>query len=378
MCIKISHSMNNITLNNNKAEYRDKLIGQIIAERLEAKDMKQSELCDLTGIAKPVLNDIIKGRRNLTAEMAVLIESALGISADMLLTVQIQYELEKAYNDPRISSQIQSMSDWEIMSKHISLPVLKKLYTLNSGVKDKVMSVMRMFKVSDINEFIDTVKKEQIQTYYKKSEKLNIDNKALFTWKYYCIDIASQIPVDVAFNKNNIDTLNQEIKTILTENHNTYDRIQNIFYNYGIRLLYINKEGQVPVDGMSFWYGNNPTVVLTRRLPNIDNFAFSVMHELGHVKMHLQQDEQVYVNLDSKNFDEKETEANDYAMNSFISQKDWDEFMYKIKDFNPYTVYIPIAKEAKRLNINPQILYGRYMHDTGLYRLRRVFQTEVC
>ena len=73
------------------------MVGNIILEELDAKGMKQSELCDLTGISKPILNDVVKGRRNITAEMAVLIESALGLSADKLLMAQMQYELDKAY-----------------------------------------------------------------------------------------------------------------------------------------------------------------------------------------------------------------------------------------------------------------------------------------
>lgn len=353
-------------------------VGEIIYGRLESKGMKQSELCDLTGIAKPILNDVIKGRRNLTAEMAVLIESALGLSADQLLMVQMQNELDRAYNDSKIINQLQCMSNWEIMSKYLSLPVLKKLGLPNSGVKDKVSMAMEMFHTTDIEEFNKIAEQEQEQAYYKKSEKLIVDKKALFTWKYYCIDVASKTAISTSFNKNAIENLKQEAKFILLKNNDTYNRMQKAFNSYGIRLLYINnKEGQVPVDGMSFWFGENPTVVITRRLQNIDNFAFAVMHELGHIKMHLKKDCQALVNLDGKDIDEKEAQANDYARDAFISKEEWDKFMSQIKDINPYTVYLPIKEVARKHNVNPQILYGRYMHDTGLYRLQRVFTTEI-
>ena len=352
-------------------------VGSIISERLEAKEMKQSELCDLTGIAKPILNDIIKGRRNLTAEMAVLIESALGLSADRLLSIQMQNELDRAYNDSKVITQLQCMSNWEIMSEYLSIPVLKKLGLPNGGVKDKVSMAMEMFHVTTIEEFNSIAEREQEQAYYKKSEKLVMAKKALFTWKYYCFDEASKITISASFDKNSIEDLKQEAKTILLENRNAYHRMQESFNNHGIRLLYINKEGQVPVDGMSFWFGKNPTVVITRRMQNIDNFAFSIMHELGHVKMHLKQDCQALVNLDGEELDEMEAQANEYALNAFISNEEWNSFMSRIKNVNPYTVHIPIKNEAKRLNVNPQILYGRYMHDMGLYRLRRVFPTNV-
>lgn len=352
-------------------------VGEMISEILESNGMKQSELCNLTGIAKPVLNEVIKERRNLTAEMAVLIESALGLSADMLLTLQMQNELDKAYNDSKAISQLQSMSDWGIMSEYLSMPVLKKLGLLKNQVAENVSAAMQMLHVKNIKEFDTIAKQEQGQAYYKKSDKLTVDKKALFTWKYYCVDVASNIHLDAVFTPNDIDDLKQEAKKILLENNNTYNRMKMAFNSHGIRLLYIGKEGQIPVDGMSFWIGDNPTVIITRRLQNIDNFAFAVMHELGHVKMHLKKDSHALLNLDGKDLDEKEAEANEYARDAFVSKDEWRRFMLSLKDVNPYSVHIYIAKEAKKLNVNPQILYGRYMHDTNLSRLRRVFPIDV-
>lgn len=352
-------------------------IGQFLQDTLEAKNMTQSELCEMTSIAKSVFNDVIKGRRSLTAEMAVLIESALGVSADSLMQMQVSCELEKAYNDKRVMSLVQKMSDWETIRKSVSIPTLKKLNLLKSNTAENVDAVLGLCHVSNVDEFSRKTRQEKSQAYYKKSDKLTVDNATLFTWKCYCIDEALKTLIDTRFNKDSVSLLKNELVAIFTENKNTYNRIQDAFYNYGIRMLYINKVGQVPVDGMSFWLDDNPTVIITKRLPNIDNLAFSVMHELGHVIMHLEPNDNTYINLDGESFDEYEEEANAFAREAFFPQKEWDEFMHRIKNCNPFAVHAPIKREADKLGINPQILYGRYMHDTGLYRLRRVFETEV-
>lgn len=354
-----------------------KNVGDIILEALEAKDMKQSELSDLTGITKSVLNDVIKGRRNISAEMAVLVESALGLSADMILTIQTKNELEKAYNDAKILSQLRCMSDWSEMNSQVSTVVLKKVGLLKSNVKDKVETTMRMFHVKDLDDFKKLAKLERGQAYFKKSDKLHIDKSALFTWKYYCFDVASKVQIEKSFNRSSIDELRQELNAIFLQNNDTYNRIQQAFNGHGIRFLYIDKVGQVPVDGLSFWKDENPTVIITRRLPHIDNLAFSVMHELGHIKMHLKKSSDAFINLDGVDIDTIEAEANKYARDSFVSQEEWENFMSNVSRYNPYTVHIPIKSEANKLGVNPQILFGRYMHDTGLYRLRRVFPTEV-
>ena len=353
-------------------------VGKIISERLVALGMKQCELSDLTGITKPALNDVIKERRSLTAEMAVLIESALGISADMLLAVQNKVELDKAYSNAKILSQLQCMEEWSEMEGAVSAVVLKKIGLLKNNVKHKVEMAKKLFHVETIDEFHQLTDREQTEPYFKKSDKLNVDSAALFTWKYYCYDCASKVIMSKTFDSDGIDSLNEELKAILANNNDTYNRVQRAFEDYGIRFLYIKKIGQVPVDGLPFWRDNNPTVVITRRLPNIDNFAFSIMHELGHVKLHLKKnDVGSLVNIDGVDIDTKEAQANEYARNSFVPQSEWDRFMHQISTLNPYSVSAPIRREAERLGVHPQILYGRYMHDTGLYRLRRVFETEV-
>ena len=47
-------------------------VGEVIKDELSARNMKQSELSGLTGIQRPILNDVIKGKRSLTPEMALL------------------------------------------------------------------------------------------------------------------------------------------------------------------------------------------------------------------------------------------------------------------------------------------------------------------
>ena len=43
----------------------------------------------------------------------------------------------------------------------------------------------------------------------------------------------------------------------------------------------------MPVDDYSFWEGNNPTIVITKRIQRIDNPAYVLFHELGHICLHL-------------------------------------------------------------------------------------------
>ena len=68
-------------------------VGEVIKDELAARNMKQSELSKLTGIQKSNLNDVIKGKRALTPEMALLID------------IQTQYDLYVAKQSERVVLQ---------------------------------------------------------------------------------------------------------------------------------------------------------------------------------------------------------------------------------------------------------------------------------
>lgn len=67
-------------------------VGEVIKDELTARNMKQSELSELTGIQQSTLGDIINGKLSLTPEMALSLEKTLGISSEFLMNIQAQYE----------------------------------------------------------------------------------------------------------------------------------------------------------------------------------------------------------------------------------------------------------------------------------------------
>lgn len=51
------------------------------------------------GMSYKILNDILNERRNITTETAMLFEAALGISAQTLLNLQMEYNIHQAKKD---------------------------------------------------------------------------------------------------------------------------------------------------------------------------------------------------------------------------------------------------------------------------------------
>ena len=68
--------------------------GELLKDELAARDMKQINLAKELGIAKNLMSEIIHGKRNLTPELAVRLEDALGIKAEFWMKYQVGYEID--------------------------------------------------------------------------------------------------------------------------------------------------------------------------------------------------------------------------------------------------------------------------------------------
>lgn len=70
--------------------------GEMIKDELVVRGMTQKQLAMESGIKPSVLSETINGKRSVSVNMAVALEKALGIPADIWLNLQTQYDLDVA------------------------------------------------------------------------------------------------------------------------------------------------------------------------------------------------------------------------------------------------------------------------------------------
>ncbi len=70
--------------------------GEVIKDELEFRGISQRRLATEIGVPASQLNEVLNAKRTLTAEMALLIERALGLEAAPLLALQMKYNLLSA------------------------------------------------------------------------------------------------------------------------------------------------------------------------------------------------------------------------------------------------------------------------------------------
>ncbi len=70
--------------------------GEMIRDELKERGMTHKQPAAETGIMASVLSETINGKRNVSLSVAVALEKALGISADIWMNMQTQYDLDTA------------------------------------------------------------------------------------------------------------------------------------------------------------------------------------------------------------------------------------------------------------------------------------------
>lgn len=121
------------------------------------------------------------------------------------------------------------------------------------------------------------------------------------------------------------------------------------------------------LDGAALISESGQAIVgMTLRYDRIDNFWFTLMHELAHIVLHL--DEEVgnfYDDLDFREpTDRREEEADELASEVLIPQADW-----KRSPASRLTSAEAALHLANKLDIHPAIVAGRMRHELDNYKI---------
>ncbi|MGI0523992.1 helix-turn-helix domain-containing protein [Rhizobium giardinii] len=135
------------------------------------------------------------------------------------------------------------------------------------------------------------------------------------------------------------------------------------------RGIIVIAEAQIPglaIDGAAFLEQGVPVIGLTIRRDTIDNFWFTLLHELAHVLLHYRTGLSTgfYDQEEATSSDEQEAEADKFACNLLIPGERWARSTARIA--NSPTV---IEKFANDLRIHPAIVFGRIRKERGNYTI---------
>lgn len=94
---------------NNLTPFEPTHPGELIKDELGARNLSQAKLAESIGVSASLINEIIKGKRGVNTEMALLLEAALNIPADLLLNLQSAYNMQVIKSDALFMKRLSSI-----------------------------------------------------------------------------------------------------------------------------------------------------------------------------------------------------------------------------------------------------------------------------
>jgi addiction module HigA family antidote len=83
--------------------------GEVLKDEIEYRGITQRKLAESMGLAYSVVNEILNGKRPLTAKTALMFEAALDVPADSLMYLQLKYNMQTARSDKSIIDILKSV-----------------------------------------------------------------------------------------------------------------------------------------------------------------------------------------------------------------------------------------------------------------------------
>jgi HTH-type transcriptional regulator/antitoxin HigA len=340
--------------------------GTLIKDELEVRDdINQKDLAMLLGVKPSFLNEIIKGKRPVTADIAILLEKALGISANYWMKFQSQYEIDSAKIKEKNANKIRLIEIWNIITQYVPVKYFKKHGYLTTDISKNISIILSIYAVHSIDEMVNKFSEKKF-AFFKKNEKLQIDEMNMIAWTSLVEYEAERKEINT-FKFENLPRLNKELQEIFYNNKNVLKLVDKKLAQYGIKFILADKLDKTPIDGYSFWSKDNPTIALTLRHNRIDNLAFTILHELGHIALHLKDNKNIkFIDLTKSEENEIENEVNIYAQDSLIPPQCWNDL---IKNYTPLDDDL-IGEFSNKYRINPAIILGRACYEMNYYGIK--------
>lgn len=345
-------------------------IGEQILFELEFRNWNQATFAEAMDISEKHASKLINNQVQLSIDLAIKLEKLFEVPAKMWLSIDNEYRLSKQENN--------QLSCMELRGKLYSRFPIKNMKDLNwldiktSKTEELNKAIIDFIGTDDIDSFFEnTPLKIAARSSEKYKDKFNIDFAKVWYRKAMLESNSLILP---KYSHKNLELL-MERMTGFTTTESGIELFIKELNNCGVGFLVLPHLSHTYLDGASFYNQDNPIIVYTARHDRLDNFWFTVLHEVGHiVKGHLDKERPI---LDSDNFKDKsesEKEADTFA-NKVMRL---DEVKQATQSYNRVSK-IKLEEVLEEFNfLHPSIIIGALQHARKIsYRSYNDYKVKV-
>lgn len=322
---------------------------EAIKFRMEQQGLAQRDLVSYIG-SRSKVSEILSRKRSLTLPMIRALHESLGIPAEALLpktAPPIDEELKANWS--RFPLRIMIERGW-IVAEPSEIPA-----------KGPEL----------LEQFLGPLKGTALVSLHRRSEHVRsgreMDKYALTAWTVRVLRRAREHSPRITYKAGTVTPQFMRDVAKLSWSETGPCLAKEFLKKYGITVVIEPHLPRTYLDGASLMMPEDkkPVIGLTLRYDRLDNFWYSLMHELAHVARHLDGDKSFYDDFDTESkHNTLEEEADKLAGEALIPTDEWNQSPAK-------SVPSPQAVQrlADRLGIHAAVVAGRIRHERKNFRL---------
>ena len=331
--------------------------------------MTQTELSRRTGRPVQAINEIIKGKKEITPETALELECVLGTPAYVWLNLERDYR----YNKARLADLKRLRAQVEKARKFPYREMAKLGWVEDTREPiERVRELLRFFGVARLE-----VVSEVQSVAYRKSQARMASPEALAAW----LRKGEIEAANVETKPFNTSALRAAIPKIRAMTQWTPAKFQqplcDLCADCGVALVFVPHLPKTHANGAVRWLDKDTVLAQLSVLHRYDDiFWFSLFHELAHPLLHGKRE--VFVERPNGRKTEKEREADQFAADALIPPDAFE----RLQVLRPYS-RDQVKAFARRIGVATSIVVGRLHHEgllphTHLNDLRDKFTITQC
>ncbi|MEK9158094.1 MAG: ImmA/IrrE family metallo-endopeptidase [Patescibacteria group bacterium] len=313
--------------------------------RMEQANLKPIDLVKYIG-SRGKVSEILSRKRPLTLAMIRSLQSGLGIPAKVLVK-----ESDKFRDTENIPSQSFPLKEME-----------KRGYFGKSLTAYNAKNILDTFfrSLGSTSQVFAMLRKTSYRTYR------TMDKQAMLAWVGYIANEGKKIKFTKTYKKGIVGLPFMQKVVQLSSRPNGPIEAVAFLKEYGIGLVIEKHFPKTYVDGIVLLENkSHPIIGMSLRHDRLDNFWFTLMHELAHIALHYDSGINLFYddldNPESKN--ELEEEADKYAKEALVPENKWQNSPARL-------IPSPLAAEslAKELGIHVAIVAGKMRQEGNQYQ----------
>ena len=326
--------------------------GEYLAEVLATKGMAQAELARRIGRPIQAVNEIIKGEKAITPATALQLEKALDVPANIWVGLESRYQLIKA--------RLEEKKHLQRESAYLPRTPYKQLADLDCvrRTRDNEHKIGELHRFYGVSSLANLPGIKAYQASFRCAAARGASSFALAAW-LRCAELRAAEVKTSPFDKGKLREVLDKIRSLSTKKLAEFmPELERHLAGCGVVMILLPHFQKTYAHGATFWLGQDKAVLLMSfRGKWADVFWFSLFHEIGHILLH---QKKTYIDGGRilPELARQEKEADEFAANSLIEARRFDEFVRK-GDFSEAAV----EGFAGDLGIPKGIVVGRLQHE---------------